>query len=537
MHRATLDSVITQLIANPEDDSFLRWPPDVFGVAAMLLKLSGGYIHVVNSWPPKSPRKAKPKVDEHEWNAAMRAIGVEWQVAAAKSKPPPREIRQWWAHVRANGAKDISDLYSDAELCRILLQLVAAADEACTDIGIPDAKESSTLTPSRQLEWHAMVLMQKQLKARKPCTLCKHIPASLLAVLPKLHTPTVGATLRSLTHNLALHERPEIAVRWTQITTELDHSINLLCVPWPLEVHPVNFTKADTTNIQLKNMRGDAHFFDYTPPKQARFVKMFEELLKTARSKVGTIDGVVFPELAMDLQTFKQVRAVLNRIVPASCLIAGVRAHNRNDSYCSIPDSADMKLREVRERQAKHHRWKLNKAQIEQYGLGGRLDAECTWWESTVVEPRTMNFFSLQPWLTLGVLICEDLARQDPVGDLIRAVGPNLVVALLMDGPQLASRWPARYATVLADDPGSSVLTLSSLGMVLLSKPFDKPTSRVVGLWKDYTSSAAVEIELPVGKTGIVLSLSRQRREEYSADGRSDDRATAYLMLTGMHPI
>ena len=129
------------------------------------------------------------------------------------------------------------------------------------------------------------------------------------------------------------------------------------------------------------------------------------------------------------------------------------------------------------------------------------------------------------------------LARQDPVGDLIRAVGPNLVVALLMDGPQLASRWPARYATVLADDPGCSVLTLSSLGMVLLSKPFEKSASRVVGLWKDYSSPKAVEIDLPSGKSGVVLSLTRQLREEFSADGRSDDNATAYLTLTGMHPI
>ena len=148
-----------------------------------------------------------------------------------------------------------------------------------------------------------------------------------------------------------------------------------------------------------------------------------------------------------------------------------------------------------------------------------------------------MNFFSLQPWLTIGVLICEDLARQDPVGDLMRSVGPNLVIALLMDGPQLATRWSARYATVLADDPGSSVLTLSSLGIVLLSKPFEKPASRVVGLWKDYSSPKPVEIDLPPGKTGVVLSLTRQLREEFSADGRSDDKATSYLTLTGIHPI
>ena len=385
-----------------------------------------------------------------------------------------------------------------------------------------------------------MVMLRRQTSAGQPCTLCKRVPASLLAVLPKLHTPTAGTTLRSLTHNLALHENVEIAVHWHLITTHLEHTINVLCVPWPLEVNPVDFSKAEQNELRLKNIRKDALFFDYQPPKAVGFVKKFEELLKDACAKVGNVDAVVFPELAMDLKTFKQVRGTLERHLPASFLITGVRSPHRNDSYCSIPDASfqDAKIRrDVRKRQAKHHRWKLDRSQIEQYGLGGRLDAECTWWESIVVEPRTMNFFALQPWLTMGVLICEDLARQDPIGDLIRAVGPNLVVALLMDGPQLASRWPARYATVLADDPGCSVLTLSSLGMVLLSKPFEKPASRVVGLWKDYSSPAAVEIELPPGKSGVVLSLTRQLREEFSADGRSDDKATAYLTLTGMHPI
>lgn len=69
------------------------------------------------------------------------------------------------------------------------------------------------------------------------------------------------------------------------------------------------------------------------------------------------------------------------------------------------------------------------------------------------------------------MLVCEDLARQDPAADLIRAVGPNLLIALLMDGPQLSGRWPARYASVLAEDPGTSVLTLTSLGMAERSRP------------------------------------------------------------------
>ena len=42
---------------------------------------------------------------------------------------------------------------------------------------------------------------------------------------------------------------------------------------------------------------------------------------------------------------------------------------------------------------------------------------------------------------------------------------------LLLDGPQLTSRWAARYASVLADDPGSAVMTLTSYGMVQRSRP------------------------------------------------------------------
>ena len=47
-----------------------------------------------------------------------------------------------------------------------------------------------------------------------------------------------------------------------------------------------------------------------------------------------------------------------------------------------------------------------------------------------------------------------DLAQPDPVASIIRQVGPSLVIGLLLDGPQLAERWPARYASVFADDPG-----------------------------------------------------------------------------------
>ncbi len=123
-------------------------------------------------------------------------------------------------------------------------------------------------------------------------------------------------------------------------------------------------------------------------------------------------------------------------------------------------------------RQNKHHRWSLDESQILQYHLGGdaRIPA-LRWWESMEVPRRSIQFLEFGGGITFVAVVCEDLARLDAVAELLRTVGPTLVVTVLLDGPQLASRWTARYASVLADDPGSAVLTLTSFGMVERSRP------------------------------------------------------------------
>ena len=106
-----------------------------------------------------------------------------------------------------------------------------------------------------------------------------------------------------------------------------------------------------------------------------------------------------------------------------------------------------------------------------------------------------------------------------------------------MDGPQTKERWAARYATVLADDPGCSVLSLTSLGMTQLSRPRAEPLrSRVVALWKD-RFNGATEIELPRGDEAIAISLSTRYDEEFTADGRGDGSNAAFPILSGVHPI
>jgi hypothetical protein len=106
-----------------------------------------------------------------------------------------------------------------------------------------------------------------------------------------------------------------------------------------------------------------------------------------------------------------------------------------------------------------------------------------------------------------------------------------------MDGPQLTSRWPARYATILADDPGSSVLSFTSIGMCEFSRPPGKPPSRTIALWKDALSGEAIQIDLPAGADAVLLNVVRHKSVEWTADGRSDGGAAGYPALAGIHPV
>ncbi len=157
----------------------------------------------------------------------------------------------------------------------------------------------------------------------------------------------------------------------------------------------------------------------------------------------------------------------------ATLLIAGVHqsptdvALGRNFLHFGVRKGAGWHRFE----QDKHHRWCLDERQIRQYHLTRSLDPKKLWWEAIDIGERRLYVIDVGGGLTTAPLVCEDLASLDEVADLVRRIGPGLVVAVLLDGPQLASRWPCRYGSVIADDPGSSVLTLTSYGMAARSRP------------------------------------------------------------------
>jgi len=115
-------------------------------------------------------------------------------------------------------------------------------------------------------------------------------------------------------------------------------------------------------------------------------------------------------------------------------------------------------------------------------------------------------------------------------------VGPNLVIALLQDGPQLRERWAGRFTVPLADDPGAAVLSLTSLGMSQLSRPsheLDDHADRTVAMFRE-PGGVAKEIALPHGAEALVLTLTEQDGVEFSADGRRDRTNAGSLNLGGV---
>jgi len=403
------------------------------------------------------------------------------------------------------------------------MKLVAVADEACEGVGAPkdQAREDDPLQ-----DLGADLLAEYG-------TLCLEIDPSRLRVLSRMHTPQNGLTERSLSLYLSLCEASEVTPQWHFSPFLESDSMNLLLIPWPFEVLVDQFHETADAAARLPK---DFGFFTFASDSEGRSENLsafVEALYKEAKRKLGRIDGVVLPELSITDEQFSALRQTL----PPKCfLVAGVgrsgadSRRGTNEVRLSFPSLSDIVQR-------KHHPWKLNESQVIQYGLGGVLSPYREWWEYIDCTDRCLNFISISEDLVVCALLCEDLARPDPVANIVRAVGPSLVIASLMDGPQTKERWAARYATVLADDPGCSVLSLTSLGMAQLSRPQTGPSrSRVVALWKD-RFNGATEIELAPGNDAIAISLSTRYDEEFTADGRGDGDNAAFPILSGVHPI
>jgi len=508
----TLDSAWQAVTGNAIGDELLEWPPDLLALTEVILERSEAYRFALS--PPADVRW--PPASLPQWPDAVTDAARQWSARAGNGDVTiPGLLAQEWKVLRARASVPLSDLTDarDWRLCEALLTLHAIADEACAGLGV--ALHAAGADGVRYRARARELLARTGSLAR--------IPVRFIRVLPKAGTPASGSSARVLSRYAAV-QVPGIEARWHKAPTRGlpprpdGEKVNYLLLPWPLRIRESDFRPVAGP---LQRLAGDPFgFFEFAPSERLD-LDLVDRTLAAARDHGGAVDVVILPESAVEHSEIDGLETLLARH-GATALITGVREHPARPrrfprNWVHIGVSVGGQWAHIR--QSKHHRWSLDDAQIRQYHLAAALHPHIRWWEAIEVPPRSAQFVELGGGVTLSSLVCEDLAQTDEVAGVIRAVGPTIVVTPLLDGPQLSSRWGARYAGVLADDPGSAVLTLTSFGMAQRSRPPGQAPSPVVALWKG-PGQHVREIPLDRGAHGILLSATVGPAVRRSFDGR-----------------
>jgi len=541
--RKTIADVRDEIAPGWAWEDLVRWPPDVFAITSTTLAESGAYRLVVSpppneAWPPDPPPQLQSDATSGlSWPELVNQWAQEWADYAVYPRGEGREampasVATFIDILSQNEGVALADLGEPDrwQLLTAIVSLHAMADEACAGVGVVAERETA-------LHLLATTFLTDRGSLSR-------LPQDRVRILPKLRVPESGITIRSLSRNLAL-VRSEVGAGWhlarpragiaEVVKGGTTQRFNMLLVPWPMTIQPSDFRPVLGPLTMDPKRFGFFEFHSHVPLRP----EWVAALVRQATKQVGKIDAVILPEVALSGEEAEKLHEALEK-EDVPYLVAGVRKPGTparfGSNYAYL-----VAMRRTGERrvfpQCKHHRWCLDGEQVRQYHLGAALDPAMRWWEAVDIDRRHLTFFAIGDWgLTICPLICEDLARPDPVADVIRAVGPTLVIAILLDGPQLKSRWTARYAAVLADDPGCSVVTLTALGMAQRCQPSGFPRSRSVALWKD-PRRGLHEIELGPDGHAVVLTACLERRTGVTADTRPDDEQTTELTLAGIEEI
>ena len=569
-----------------------KWPPDLFAVAVYLLDRGGVYHRIVpdaaitlTSTPAAlqaitdsvlhlAPNFLITEIEIEEW----KLLGEKWLECADDIK----QIEIVWDEIENKFWKKIIECTDESNPSikagehyklvkrpnpeilnwwRPAVALLAISDEACSGLGFIN-KYSDGKYRRHTLE--RAIIRSKFNKTEsfrmktdsdyKHCVYVRPltsytdaIDTSLIRVVPKSTVPTVGCTLRTMSYNLAaVPPIGVVDVSWCSGPSETHVSegpLNILAIPFPFTIHASAFQA-------ISEVRKDP-----TPPAKrwgwfhvsqtwlhnidaTTFVTFIMRLIEDAEKDCRTIHGIILPEYAINYDLFKKLIERLATEKPMfEFVVAGSSDNDEgrkanfaiSATFHRIKDDNGRDITKVNTHiRAKHHRWQLTGQQIADYALASTLDASRVWWEATELPRREIGVNVFRRDSTFSTMICEDLARSEPVHEPLKSIGPNIVFVLLMDGPQLAGRWSSRYALALADDPGCSVLTLTSKGLIERGNGTGHfGSSDEVGIWKDRTSKI-ISLKCPSWAHGIICELLHQRatREELSMVG--SDSKSAY---------
>jgi len=524
------------------------WPPDLFAVVGTIIDRSGCYTEA-------SPDRND--LPGHQlYLTTITALAKAWGLSMLDVPP---EVQQLWTTLLSEcGTLPLAEVTTHPVAVRVLLQLFAIADEACSGMGWDSTVSAAGREFARYVLFNATdptLLGDFPSLPYWPNSLCGMISPDHVVVLPKSITTSKGCTIRSLSHHLALLPcRTMLEPEWLLSSRRADtvdrDELRLLLVPFPFDIPKSSFK----LSFPKTHMAGKAYhpaFFKLRPRwlsvgKTGRVdgktlaANLIKPLIRRAKRESGgrVPHGIVLPECALTPEVANELVVELAGS-GIEFLITGVLDHdtatgatyNKALTYVIVN-----RYRALVREQNKHHRWRVDLEQAKSYGLALDNDPDNgQWWEDIDVTNRKLPFYAVREDMSMVTLICEDLARMEPAMNAIRAVGPNLVVALLMDGPQLGFRWPARYASVLADEPGCAVLSLTCAATVDLSnhryyKDSGNTSSRTVARWTQAANSGKnLDINLDPDHEGILLTLKSTPKHQTTLDNRGDNEQSREL--------
>jgi hypothetical protein len=529
----TVRDVIDSIVPGRKIKLWFSWPPDLFLMTSYVLKKTGAYRHVVNDkgWPFQEIQQLNDYVREWLMNIQQSLVtGAGDLVLPEPILKLQKEFDDLSARVKFNELKAMTP--HAKRLAFLMVKIHVLADWSSQAFGILGAGTKDTAF----VNYLANLLLVTRGSLST-------VPKFHGIVIPKMRTPQSGLTLRSFSHHLTYHDT-EVEVMWRSVpwVNSDQNTLNILCVPWPDEVRSVDFTPAMET---FESVRYFAYQNGNEPKK--RINGLVRQIMQLDRER-GNVHMIVFPEMALSLEDYDYLLEYLKKkfenheLDRMPLVLCGVRRRDGNAEDNMVRLAAYFVGKWYDLSQTKHHRWKLNRSQLRQYELSSKFSTERNWFENIQIRQRRLSFFVPNGWLALCPLICEDLAQLEPVSEIIRGVGPTLLIALLMDGPQLKERWPARYASVFADDPGTAVLTMTSWGMLSKSRRVDETESRSqahdsgktnyssIGLWKDQVKGWS-NVDVGNSKSTSLLTISASFREEVTADGRTDYGSASVFKL------
>ena len=409
------------------------FPPDLFGYCGTLLQWSGAYSLFCPGGQISDDAIHSYEISSQDLRDAADC-GRQWR---RHPDAIPDRIVEWWSELSEHGDANIYVLPSPSRSApnwwRIAYLLFIAADEAAFGVGrySPDRHD----TAGAAISWVDDIVrtLENADRTKGGASDSSTPDASVVQITPRVQTiaiklnkdvacvqaksktPGVGCTLRTLSNNLALlPHRGQIRVHWQRPPTSdlgnADRSgLNLLLIPYPYKMADHSFEPKPLTKPRPPLPNHEAwDWFELrqtwlprTSTDKDLLCKFVSALIKKAIERDGQIHGVIFPELALNWDLYKEIAEMIRREFPSiELLVSGSKDNCAGDEgnyvissnfYDDFDADADTARRVCTiTSRPKHHRWKLDANQLKAYKITN-LDPEKAWWEGVHLPPRELH--------------------------------------------------------------------------------------------------------------------------------------------------